>query len=517
MNNNLYKFFLFFFLPILFKYLFLVFFIDLNLIVKGDLLEDLLFCLSIVSLFFINVLKKQIYIDILWFLYLLYFVLETTSYLAVSSNFSSSYMYLLIESSGSELNEFATSYANIPIIFYLVLMGVIFFISRKSKLEINKPKQILLGLLFFFGIIVLLKLTGLIENNAYHNIVRGTYGYFDLQNNSKFNSNISKDDITIKAGNEILVVVLGESTTTQHMQIYGYERETTPLLNSIKDSLFLYNDVISTDVLTLKSLPKILTSIDADKSSKLNINIVEVFNKSGFKTYWLSNQRPISYHDNAISNIASHCHQFEFYNHKIDKYSSVLDEIIFPDYIELLDQPGKKVIFLRLLGTHFDYNKRYPVEYNNFLSNVNSIKKNRIINEYDNAILYNDFVVYTFIKELEKKNKKSALLYLSDHGEHVYDSRDFFGRTETNPTKSMFDIPFLVWTSKDFEFPTDFEYVPNRRFMADHTYESIGHLFGVLHSNMDVSKSIFSKSFKERKRKVINGIDYDSYFLKKHE
>ena len=108
-------------------------------------------------------------------------------------------------------------------------------------------------------------------------------------------------------------------------------------------------------------------------------------------------------------------------------------------------------------------------------------------------------------------------MYLSDHGENVYDNTDFFGRSEDILRKSMFEIPFIVWTSKDFEFPRDFEYKPNRAFMADHAYESIGHLFGVLYSDMNVNKSIFSKTFKERKRKVLDNIDYDSYFFEKNE
>jgi heptose-I-phosphate ethanolaminephosphotransferase len=301
------------------------------------------------------------------------------------------------------------------------------------------------------------------------------------------------------------------------MQIYGYNKETTPLLNSIKDSLFIFSNVISSDIFTLKAVPKLITSLDNDNKNKEVNNLVEIFNKSGYKTYWLSNQRAISYHDNAISRIASNSYKFKFYNHKIDKHTTVLDEVIFPDYISILNEPGKKVIFIRIIGTHFDYNKRYPSNYNKFVSNSKASKKQKIINYYDNAILYNDFIVYSFIKELQKRSKKSALLYLSDHGENVYDNTDFFGRSEDILRKSMFEIPFFVWVSKDFVLPKDFEYKPNRMFMADHTYESIGHLFGVLCSDMNVNKSIFSKTFKERKRKVLDNIDYDSYFLEKHE
>lgn len=517
MKTNPYKFFIIFLLPLLFKYLFLYVFLDLYYVEYGDFREDLLFCFSIIVIFFCNIFKKQIFIDFLFLLYVTYFVLETTSYIAVSSNFSSSFMFLLIESNHQELTEFSNSYINIPIIVFIILMIVWFFVIRKMKLVINTSKKILVGSFVFFGIIVVLKGTGLIESNAYHNIVRGAFGYFELQNSVKFNSDISKDKIKITANNEILVVILGESTTSQHMQIYGYKRETTPLLNSIKDSLFIYNNVISSDIFTLRAVPKLLTSLDNSNKNKVAYNLVEIFNKVGYKTYWLSNQRAISYHDNAISKIASNSIEFKFYNHKIDKHTTVLDEVIFPDYLRILNEPGKKVIFIRIIGTHFDYNKRYPPSYNKFLSTTNASKKEKIINYYDNAILYNDFIVYSFIKELQKQNKKSALLYLSDHGENVYDNTEFFGRSEDVLRKSMFEIPYFVWISNDFELPNDFEYKPNRMFMADHTYESIGHLFGVMYKDMDVNKSIFTKTFKDRQRKVLDNIDYDSYFLERHE
>lgn len=469
------------------------------------------------SILYSNVFKKQFFIDVLCFFYVWYFVLETTSYMAVSSNFTSSYMFLLIESNQLELSEFTASYMNAKIILFLVLMIVMFFVIRNKKLEINNSKRILFGALTFLGIIALLKFTGLIENNAYHNIVRGTYGYFELQKSVEFNTEISKNSIQISADNEVLVVVLGESTTSRHMQLYGYKRETTPLLNAIKDSLFVYNNVISTDVITTKSIPKILTSIDNTSKKDTSTNIIHLFNEAGYKTYWLSNQRPIGFYDNQISEIASVSSYFKFFNHEDEVKTTSYDEVLFPEFNKTLKEKGRKVIFLRLIGTHFDYRKRYPKAYNKFVSNVNITKKETIINHYDNAVLYNDFVVYSLIKGLQKHHAKSALLYLSDHGENVYDDTDFFGRSETILRKSMFEIPFFVWVSKDFQLPKDFEYEPNRLFMADHTYESIGHLFGVMYKDMDVHKSIFSNRFKERKRKVIDNIDFDTYFLEKHE
>ncbi|WOD42903.1 phosphoethanolamine transferase [Hwangdonia lutea] len=494
-------------------------FIDWNLLGREDVIEDFLFCLTVVLLLYGNVLKKQFLVDALCFFYVWYFVMETTSYLAVSSNFSSSYMYLLLESNKQELSEFTKAYFSLPIFLFIILSGAIFFIIRKKRLKQSNKYQSAVGILGCTAIVVLLKLTGLIENNAYHNIVRGTYGYITLQNSLKLNTNIKAEDISVKADNEVLVFVLGESTARNRMEIYGYNRKNTPLLNAIKDSLLVYNNVISTDVFTLKALPKMLTSLDVDSKKENHFNIVEVFNAAGYTTYWLSNQRPISYHDNAISKIASRAKMFKFYNHIIDKNTLVLDEILLPDYNNILKKPGKKAIFIRLIGTHFDYNKRYPSTFNKFNANPkHKSKENITISHYDNAVFYNDFILYSILESLEKMNTKSALLYLSDHGENIYDDgTSFFGRSEEVITKSMFEIPFLLWTSNSFTFPKDFEYKPDRVFMADHTYESIGHVFGVMHKSMDASKSIFSKSFKPRQRKVLGTIDFDDYFSVKDE
>ncbi len=186
------------------------------------------------------------------------------------------------------------------------------------------------------------------------------------------------------------------------------------------------------------------------------------------------------------------------------------------EFDKVLKQNGKKVIFIRLLGTHFDYKNRYPFDFNKF-SKIGGSFKTEIKNQYDNAVFYNDFIVYSIIKKLKGIKGNNALLYTSDHGENVFDDGDFFGRNEANLTKSMFEIPFFIWTSDSFELPKDFQFDSNRKFMTDHTYESLGHLLGVKHKDMDFNKSIFSKSFKERERNVVNGVNFDTHFFKSNE
>ncbi|SHG49477.1 phosphoethanolamine transferase [Winogradskyella jejuensis] len=513
MKSKLTKHLLLLALPLLLKYVFFLVFVDWDVFDKGDIKEDIIFFVLVALLLCTRFFQNKYLKVVLLFLYIFYIVLETTSYLAVSSTFSSSYMYLLLESGTQELKEFAGGYFSWPILLVFVFNGYLFFLLKGKTWKPNFKYSNLVG---FSGLIVIttfLKFTGLIESNAYHNTVRGTYGYYDLQKNMQFSPKVNSKELIITADNDVLVLVLGESTDRNHMQLYGYNRETTPLLNAQKDDLFTYDNVISTDVFTLKAVPKILTSLNRMSNGETLVDIVQIFKAAGYNTYWLSNQRPISFHDNAISKIASASKMFKFYNHLIDRDTKVLDEAILSDYEDILDKPGKKMIVLRLIGTHFDYDNRYPASFNKFDKSEDISKKERLVNQYDNAVLYNDFIVNQILSKLKNKNEKSALLYLSDHGENIYDNgTDFFGRSEEIVTKNMFEIPFILWTSERFVKPNDFQYEKNRQFTSEYTYDSIGHVFGVTHSSMDVTNSIFSSAYQPKKRIIVGDRDFDSYF-----
>ena len=81
----------------------------------------------------------------------------------------------------------------------------------------------------------------------------------------------------------------------------------------------------------------------------------------------------------------------------------------------------------------------------------------------------------------------------------------------------MVEIPFLLWTSSTYEPPIDFKYSPNRKFMTDNLFSSIGNLLGITYPSIDYSKSIFSVYFKEKNRIIASGINYDHYYIGKND
>jgi lipid A ethanolaminephosphotransferase len=103
------------------------------------------------------------------------------------------------------------------------------------------------------------------------------------------------------------------------------------------------------------------------------------------------------------------------------------------------------------------YADKYPKEfevYKPVAKNVEEGEKNigMLINAYDNTILYTDFLLDGLIDTLRTMTDwKSAMIFISDHGESLGENKMFMhGLPMKLAPKVQYEIPFLVWTSKDF-------------------------------------------------------------------
>ena len=77
-------------------------------------------------------------------------------------------------------------------------------------------------------------------------------------------------------------------------------------------------------------------------------------------------------------------------------------------------------------------------------------QERQVVADYDNATRYNDQVVDAILARFTDRD--AIAVYLSDHGEEVYDYRDFFCRSHDLPLtpevcKYQFEIPFMIWMS----------------------------------------------------------------------
>lgn len=430
--------------------------------------------------------------------------------------------YVFIETNLAETGEFIINFFDLNLLIYLIAI-VVSTILMYRHLKLPMLSSIFrwsLGLGFCFLLwfqfsaknIYYVSLAGFLEyknelSYMRHSAIAKAQGKFS---NVVHNTN----------GRELYIIVIGESTCRDHMQLYGYGRNTTPLLDSMKSNLLVYNDIISPHTHTIPVLAKALTEKNSNNNDFGNGSIMQLLNTAGFKTYWLSNQRPIGMYENQTTTLAKATAEQVFINTSTEQRKTPYDGELTKTLKEVIGRMEKKVaVFIHLLGTHTAYDRRYPNAYSVFKSDPSWIRHNsseayRKVNTYDNAVLYNDKVVAEMIACVQNEKTNSFLLYFSDHGEDVYQVSNNNIHVETNATSPMYRIPFILWRSSTHKDKCQLDVQTNRKFMTDDLIYSIAMLCDVSYNGLDSTRSVFSTSFIERPRRVFNGWTYEELLEK---
>jgi heptose-I-phosphate ethanolaminephosphotransferase len=208
-----------------------------------------------------------------------------------------------------------------------------------------------------------------------------------------------------------------------------------------------------------------------------------------------------------LTNFSRQTDEQVYLNNSRAQNSREYDGNVFEPFQRILKEPGeRKLIIIHLLGTHMKYEYRYPPEYEHFkdrsgLADWVENSQLEAVNTYDNAVLYNDFVVSSLIESLAKTKSNGMLLYFADHGEDVYDSpgHKVLGRNEGKPTVPMYTVPFFLWQSETWRasHPLDLKDKLDRHYGMSHFIHTWSDLVGLRYDGFDSSKSLLSKDFKE--------------------
>ena len=509
-----------------------IFFNDITTFVILNVLENLFFAFALVCplYFFYSIRYKRFYFGLSYILFFLCLYFETIYYYMFQTFFSASAIFVALDSNADESVEFLSFYVDAPVVLCAaIFLVVIFWMLFKSKQYYHligsniKFKRRYMVFLFFV-IILFVRQSDLIRFNLPYLIIKSGTEYAveskklgDYKNNKTGNfenvSRLSHDD-----EHETYVVIIGESTSRSHLGIYGYYRETTPGLNAIKDQLLIYNDAISPHAYSVGALTKILTLGNYESPKNISVgSIIQLLNSAGFDTYWLSNQRPIGPFESMITKISLSSGKHRFLTTTLAGNSTVLDEGLLDAFDEVLSNNVKKrVIFVHMMGTHHHYENRYPEAFSRFndqpRTNFKSEDSFEKINHYDNAILYNDFIISEIISKLDTLNIKSLALYFSDHGEEMYNDLNMAGHNEDIYSQQMFDIPFFLWQSQKFKQSKKLYFAQDRKYMIDDFFHSFADLLDISAKEVEPYRSIFNANFKERTRIIKDTIDYDVFF-----
>jgi len=347
--------------------------------------------------------------------------------------------------------------------------------------------------------------------------------YKALKGESQFRTDAIKDAVLLNRDKpRVVVLVEGESVNRNHMSLYGYYRNTTPLLQEL-DDLIVYTDVVSGYGTTYKSIAGALTQSNLENNIEPyeGFSFMDVCRASGVMSYWLSNHSPIGFWNNFTTLLAEQSDKTEWVN--LTTNSDVLisyDEKLLGVFEKTLnDEVENKFIFVHLMGSHDRYSERYPPGFARFKGESH---KDQTIAHYDNSILYTDYIVDSLIKIMkvyaDQKDVAVAMVHVADHGEDVYDDSDDYaghGFAGVIPT-SIVEIPFMVWLSPQYktQYPEKSQTVSDHAhlpYVTDDQFHSLIDLMGIENEIFEPRRSVFNTDYNfKRTRIIMDGSNYDS-------
>ena len=320
-----------------------------------NFIENILFTLLV--FFIINQFScfKKI-ISLIIISHYLFLFIETGLYLLFQTRINAAYIHVILNTNFNEAMEFSTVYYKNNLfwllLFFIPLLGV--FNKRIFKRKKFNIKNIPYTFSIVIIVVCLLKFSNLVKWNIPYVSIKSYFQYKKQLNAiNKFKSEVNFYEINKTTNNNTIVVIIGESTSRKHMGVYGYTRNTSPKLNSFKDSLAIYNNVISSKVYTTASIFDALT-LSNYENIKITNSLLGYIKKAGYKIFWLSNQRPVGLNDNLVSKIASEADESVFLSYNDFRHSTLYDEVLLPKLNVKLEDNSKKVIF-RLINIYFPF------------------------------------------------------------------------------------------------------------------------------------------------------------------
>ena len=292
-----------------------------------------------------------------------------------------------------------------------------------------------------------------------------------------------------------VIVVIGESASRDYMHAFtpDFPYEDTPWLDSQlgNPDFNVFTNAYSSWSQTVPVLQRALTEQSQynDKEFFESTSILDVAKKSGYTTYWFSNQGRYGQYDSAITLVAKTADRAEWtddsYNFS-DKYD---DTLLW--YLTQVDPNTNNFIVLHIMGSHIYYNNRYPTEFNQWHgdSEVTSPES------YANSIHYTDYILSQVFDYAQKNLNLRAMVYFSDHGENLEISH--------NPDVFSYDmvrIPMFIYLSPEYQQVLPgrtraIRYHRSRYFTNDMLYDTISGLLNAPSSRYMEAQDLTSPNY----------------------
>ena len=257
------------------------------------------------------------------------------------------------------------------------------------------------------------------------------------------------DDIESVAGYEKCtgVFVLGESAARSHWSLYGYGRKTTPRMDGLESELAIFRDVVAPAPVTSRAMEYILTSATVETPDRFEYTMPQAMAKCGYCVSLYSMHERWANYGGIETYVFAGCEPMEFV--KETEGEHILDDALLGRFDGFLQNAGgKSAVFLHMMGSHVPCGAQYPRAFARFGPaggrQAGSSRKAILTHEYDNSILFTDYILGEIVDKLKKKGGPAWMVYVSDHGETPGT------KWRSRESRDLWDVPMIVWLSDEY-------------------------------------------------------------------
>lgn len=331
-----------------------------------------------------------------------------------------------------------------------------------------------------------------------------------------------------------IVLIIGESYSKHHSQLYGYQLATTPKQQAWADEgrLVTFTDAVSPWNLTSNVFKDIMSTHSCNAPGNWTDGVLfpAVFRKAGYSVAFLSNQFYTGKQQaNCDVNGSFFLNRSDMdracFDLRSKKHFTTDGTFLRKELIPYKHRDHELVI-VHLYGQHMTYKDRNALNADRSPFSAKDYKRPELsktdlqtLVDYDNATFYNDTIVSAIYKQFEKEDV--VFVYVSDHGEYVYDGKDArFGRThntEISPemARTEFEIPMVMFFTDEFrrlhpEVVTAAEEACRRPFALDDLPHLLMGLAGIHSPHYDPKHDLLHPQYDAKRKRLLRGTtDYD--------
>lgn len=312
-----------------------------------------------------------------------------------------------------------------------------------------------------------------------------TIRYYDGVRKANVKETLLPDPVSVSPTRDVCVLFIGESVRRDRCSLYGYEKETNPLMRADSVKAYVANSEATYTSAGVRAI------LEPWESSELNEILPNYLLRHGVDVIWRTNNwgeppvnTPKYYTFSALK---------ERYPEADSRYDGLLLEGLREE-IEGSDSTKVFVVIHAYTNHGPAYDTNYPDRFRVFLPVCNTVEmsktsKEELDNAYDNSILYTDYLVHSVIETLRAiPTRRSMLLFVSDHGESLGENNLYMhGVPLSMAPKEQLEIPFVVWASDN----SSLRYKDLPRVSQYFVYHSILRFYGMDAPFYEEEKCVF--------------------------